>query len=99
MQASVLPQSLSPVFTSQTLELWHARLGHVNFQYLCLLFPALNKACKHNKFHCVVCELSKHTHTSYIPHMSRAPSMFDLTHSDVWVLPLVFLATELCYIH
>ena len=31
LQASVFPESLSPVFSSQTLELWHARLGHVNF--------------------------------------------------------------------
>ena len=56
---------------------------------ICVLFPTLNKACKHNKFHCVVCELSKHTCTSYVPHMSRAPSMFDLIHSDAWGPSLV----------
>ena len=58
LQASVFPDFASHVFSLQTLELWHARLGHVNFQYLCLLFPSLIKACKTNKFHCVVCELS-----------------------------------------
>ena len=64
--------------------MWHARLGHANFQFLCLLFPKLIKACKTSKFHCVVCELSKHTHSSYIPRMSHAPSTFDIIHSNVW---------------
>ena len=84
LQAYVLPKSLSPVFTSQTLELWHARLGHVNFQYLCLLFPSLNKACTHNKFQCVVCELSKHTCSRNIPRVHRAPCAFDIIPYDIW---------------
>ena len=33
LQASVLPSSSSYVFSLKTLTLWHARLGHVNFQY------------------------------------------------------------------
>ena len=36
----------SSVFSSQTLDLWHERLGHANFQYLCWLFPTSNKICK-----------------------------------------------------
>jgi transposase InsO family protein len=32
----------------------------------------------------VVCELSKHTRTSYISRMHRTSSIFDLIHSDVW---------------
>lgn len=58
-------------------------LGHANFQYLCLLFPPFNKACKAHKFQCDVCELAKHSHTIYIPHTSCAPCVFDLIHSDV----------------
>ena len=46
-------------------------------------FPLLNKACKDSKFHCVTCELSKHIRTSYIPHMTWAPSAFDLIYFDV----------------
>jgi transposase InsO family protein len=84
LQASILPYSNSNVFSLKTLTLWHARLGHVNFQYLCLLFPSLIKTCKDHKFQCVVCELSKHTRTSYIPRMHRTSSIFDLIHSDVW---------------
>uniref|UniRef100_A0A2N9FD26 Integrase catalytic domain-containing protein n=1 Tax=Fagus sylvatica TaxID=28930 RepID=A0A2N9FD26_FAGSY len=84
LQASILPHSNSNVFSLKTLTLWHARLGHVNFQYLCLLFPSLIKTCKDHKFQCVVCELSKHTRTSYIPRMHRTSSIFDLIHSDVW---------------
>jgi hypothetical protein len=66
------------------LTLWHAHLGHVNFQYLCLLFPPFIKACKDHKFQCEVCEVSKHTCTSYILRMHRTSSVFDLIHSDVW---------------
>ena len=32
----------------------------------------------------MVCELSKHTRTSYIPRMHHAPSVFDPIHYDVW---------------
>ncbi|KAL5729693.1 hypothetical protein ACHQM5_002605 [Ranunculus cassubicifolius] len=84
LQASVLPVSHSYNFSLESLNLWHARLGHVNFQYLCLLFPALVKACKSHKFHCHVCALSKHTRSSYISRMHRTPCAFDLIHSDVW---------------
>ncbi|KAF8392941.1 hypothetical protein HHK36_021181 [Tetracentron sinense] len=44
LQASVLPVFDSSFFSSQTLDLWHAHLRHANFQYLCWLFPPLNKA-------------------------------------------------------
>ena len=50
LHASVLPSSSSYVFSLKTLTLWHARLRHVNFQYLCLLFPPFVKACKDHKF-------------------------------------------------
>lgn len=32
----------------------------------------------------MVCELSKHTRTSYIPRMHHAPSCFDLIHTGMW---------------
>ena len=83
LQASVLPSSSSYVFSFKTLTLWHACLGHANFQYLCLLFPSFTKACKDHKFQCEVCELSKHTHISYIPRMHCTSSVFNLIHSDV----------------
>ena len=54
-----------------------------------LVFPPLNKACKNFNFKCVVCEFSKHTRTSYIPRMHRAPNAFDLIHYDVWGPPPV----------
>ena len=31
-----------------------------------------------------MCELSKHTRSHYIPRMHRAPSVFDIIHTDVW---------------
>lgn len=79
-----MPKSNNYVFSLKTLNLWHARLGHANFKYLFLLFPSFKATCKDHKFQCVVCELSKHTRSNYIPRISRAPSIFDLIHSDVW---------------
>ncbi|GFZ18617.1 hypothetical protein Acr_27g0003560 [Actinidia rufa] len=35
LQASVLPSLESMTFSLTSLKLWHARLGHANFQYLC----------------------------------------------------------------
>uniref|UniRef100_A0A2N9IN76 GAG-pre-integrase domain-containing protein n=1 Tax=Fagus sylvatica TaxID=28930 RepID=A0A2N9IN76_FAGSY len=37
-QASVLPSPSSHVFSFKTLTLWHARLGHTNFQYVVSFF-------------------------------------------------------------
>ena len=84
LQASVMPNLESSSFSLESLNLWHARLGHASFKYLCQLFPLLNKSCQQENFKCVVCELSKHIRSSYIPRMSRAPSPFDIIHSDVW---------------
>jgi hypothetical protein len=97
LQASILPSSSSYVFSFKTLTLWHARLGHANFQYLCLLFPSFIKACKNHKFQCEVYELSKHTRTSYIPRMYRPSSVFDLIHFDVWGASLVMAFSGYCY--
>ncbi|KAF5196118.1 hypothetical protein FRX31_014296 [Thalictrum thalictroides] len=83
LQASTLPTLGSHDFSFRSLNLWHACLGHVNFQYLCLLFPELIKSCKFHKFHCHICALSKHTRSSYISRMHRSPCAFDLIHSDV----------------
>jgi hypothetical protein len=95
LQGSILPSSSSYVFSFKTLTLWHAHLGHVNFQYLWLLFPSFIKACKDHKFQCEVCELSKHTRTSYIPRMHRPSSVFDLIHSDVWDLLQLWLFLDI----
>ena len=84
LQASVLPSLVSTPFSLASLKLWHARLGHANFQYLCQLFPLMNKTCQKFRFNCIVCELSKHVRSSYIPRMHRAPAAFDIIHSDVW---------------
>jgi hypothetical protein len=80
----VLPNSSSYIFSLRTLKLWHDCLGQANFQYLCLLFHSLIKACRTHLFVCVVCEISKPSRSSYIPRMHRALSDFDLIHSNVW---------------
>ncbi|KAF6135117.1 hypothetical protein GIB67_040428 [Kingdonia uniflora] len=47
---SVLPAIGTNTFTPKNLDLWQARLGHVHFQNLCLLFYTLQNACKTSKF-------------------------------------------------
>ena len=81
---SVLPNFELFTFSFRTLNLRHARLGCVNFKYLCLFFSLLSNACKTFKFHCEVCELSKHARSSYIPCMHHCDSAFSLIHFDVW---------------
>ena len=64
--------------------LWHYRLGHPNFIYLEKLFPSLfiNKTPKF--FNCKICQLAKHTRSSY-PSLSYTPSHpFAMIHSDMW---------------
>ena len=68
-------------FFSKTLHLWHTRLRHVNFQYLCLLFSLFKQACH---FKCLVCELSKHTCSSSLPRIYRASTAFHIIHSNIW---------------
>ena len=83
-QTSVLPNFKLCVFSAKTLHLWHARLRHVNSQYLCFLFPLLKQACHDCHFKCVVCELSKHTRSSYLPCIYHTSTAFHIIHSDVW---------------
>ena len=66
------------------MHLWHARLGHVNFQYLCLLFLLLKQAYHDCHFKFVICLLLKHTRSSYLPCINLAPTAFQIIHSDIW---------------
>ena len=63
--------------------LWHYRLGHPNFLYLKKLFPTLfNK----NTFiyKCEICQLSKHTRTTYPQRPHKPSHPFSIIQSDVW---------------
>ena len=87
------------MFLSRPLNLWHTRLGHVNFQYVCLLFSLLSNFYKTFKFYCEVCELSKHTHSSYIPRMHHYDNVLSIVHSDVWdASPIIALTDHRYYV-
>ena len=63
--------------------MWHYRLGHPNFIYLEKLLPSLfiNKSSKF--FQCDICQLSKHTHSSYPSQPYKSSHHFSLIHNDI----------------
>ena len=44
----------------------------------------LKQTCHDCHFKCVVCELSKHTRSSYLPRINHAPTAFQIIHFDIW---------------
>ena len=63
--------------------LWHYKLAHPNFLYLRKLFPfSFNKSEKF--LHCEICQLSKHTRSSYQNQTYKPSYPFLVIHSDVW---------------
>ena len=83
-QSRALVTSNSTNNRDSQIMLWHSRLGHPSFGYLEKLLPRLflNKSSK--DLQCEVCQLAKHTHSSY-PGMSYKPTKpFAIIHSDIW---------------
>ena len=88
------PKASCSSFTSQSslscfnkdsdVMLWHYRLGHPNFMYLEKLFPSLfiNKSPK--LFNCEICQLAKHSRSTYSPLSYKPFKPFSMIHSDVW---------------
>lgn len=64
--------------------LWHFRLGHLNFMYLQKMFPSLFINKNPNSFSCEICQLAKHTRSTYTPLNYKPSKPFTLIHSDVW---------------
>ena len=66
-------------------DLWHRRFGHMNYDYIRILFPGKRKQSlpESHRHRCKVCILSKQTHA---PHRKtpaeRATHPFQLIHSD-----------------
>ncbi|KAK8954800.1 hypothetical protein KSP39_PZI002048 [Platanthera zijinensis] len=86
-QLDLPPQTSPPVLpppstaAATTSSLWHARLGHANPKIVSSLFPSVSFE---HPFQCDVCQLSKHTRTSYPVSISRSSAPFEIVHSDVW---------------
>lgn len=47
------------------LLLYHRRLGHLSFEVMSRLFPSLLSSCSRGQLVCDVCELAKHTRSTY----------------------------------
>ena len=75
--------------------MWHRRLGHPNFHYLKRLFPVLFSNKNPSSFHCDICQLAKHTHTSYPAKPYTKSHPFILIHSDIWGSSRVKISREL----
>ena len=74
----------SRVNNESEIMLWHFRLGHPNFVYLAKLFPALFVNKDVHSFQCEICQLAKHTRTSFPRLLYRSSRPFALIHSDIW---------------
>jgi len=63
--------------------LLHYRLGHVSFESLSRLYPAMFKGVNKSRLVCDACELGKHTRSIYPSIGLRSCEPFILIHSDV----------------
>ena len=72
-----------PSDPNKDVMMWHRRLGHPNFHYLKRLFPVLFSNKNPSSFHCDICQLAKHTRTSYPAKPYTKSHPFILIHSDI----------------
>ena len=72
-----------PSVLNKDVLLWNYRLGHPNFHYLKRLFPRLFVNKDPKDFHCEICQLAKHTRTSFPTKPYKEHNPFSLIHSDI----------------
>ncbi|CAN1815372.1 Retrovirus-related Pol polyprotein from transposon TNT 1-94, partial [Linum perenne] len=81
--------SLAHIVTSipaaeKDILLWHFRLGHPSFVYLERVLPQLFRNKKVTLPNCEVCQLAKHTRSTYSSIGYRPTKPFSVIHSDIW---------------
>ncbi|GMI69800.1 hypothetical protein HRI_000649300 [Hibiscus trionum] len=76
--------ALSSSFNLDPVMLWHFRLGHADFNYIKRMFPNLFLNNNSSSFTCAICQLAKHTRTTYLPASLKLTSPFSTIHSDIW---------------
>ena len=79
---SVICNSVS-IPKNSDLMLWHSRLGHPNFQYMCHLFLSLCSNKMSLDVQCEMCELAKHRKTSFPKSKYKPIKPFTIIHNDV----------------
>ncbi|CAN1325713.1 Retrovirus-related Pol polyprotein from transposon RE2 [Linum perenne] len=70
--------------TEKDILLWHFRLGHPSFVYLERILPQLFRNKKATLPNCEVCQLAKHTRSTYSSIGYRPTKPFSVIHSDIW---------------
>ncbi|KAJ9550673.1 hypothetical protein OSB04_014718 [Centaurea solstitialis] len=79
------PRVVASVSPSSSLDLWHARLGHLSSSRIKML--ASSGSLGHvtsSDISCLPCKLGKHHALPFDTNESKSFSPFDLIHSDVW---------------
>ena len=69
-----------------SVEMWHARLGHLSDQRLHVLkdsLPLFNNKSP-SVTNCPICPLAKQKRLSFPSHNHKSSSIFYLIHCDVW---------------
>lgn len=81
-----LVSSVASVFVASSCEIvsWHCRFGHPNFAYLKCLLPFIFDNKNSISFQREICQLAKHTHTSFPPRPCIPSTPFSLNHGDTW---------------
>jgi Integrase core domain/GAG-pre-integrase domain/gag-polypeptide of LTR copia-type len=69
-------------FKSESLELFHYRLGHLHPKKLCILFPELPSTKE--EFRCTVCVRAKQVRSQYPVVEKHSTTPFEIVHSDIW---------------
>lgn len=69
--------------------LWHRRLGHPGRDALSKVVSVLPGCTKELDSICHACKLGHHTRLPFQSSSSRAPSLFELIHCDLWTSPVV----------
>jgi hypothetical protein len=76
-----------------TSSFWHRRLGHPGHEALsklALVLPFCTKEVSSDLCH--ACQLGCHTRLPFYASLSRATSIFDIIHCDLWTSPVLSLS-------
>lgn len=82
---SFTPTLLSTLPSTNFLDIWHSRLGHISYDRLKLLISSgILGNVKTKTLHCLPCQLGKQHALPFYPNEMKSVAPFDLIHSDVW---------------
>ena len=83
-----LPAAQAFAASSSATALWHRRLGHPGHEVLAKVASVIPFCNKEPSTICHACQLGRHTRLPFQSSSSRATSIFDLVHCDLWTSPV-----------